>query len=98
MGVRAPATITASFMCCSFAWRGWSASCHQAAGAFADVNVIDLAGLRLLSPELVTDFPLGASRFTQRAEGYDYTLVNGTVLVDHGELTGERAGRLVTTA
>ena len=67
-------------------------------GAFADVNVIDLAGLRLLTPELVTDFPLGASRFTQRAEGYDYTLVNGTVLVDHGELTGERSGRLVTTA
>jgi len=65
-------------------------------GAFADVNVIDLAGLRLLTPELVTDFPLGASRFTQRAEGYDYTLVNGTVLVDHGELTGERPGRLVT--
>ena len=67
-----------------------------APGAFADVNVIDLAGLRLLTPELVTDFPLGASRFTQRAEGYDYTLVNGTVLVDHGELTGERPGRLVT--
>jgi len=67
-----------------------------APGAYADVNVIDLAALRLLTPELVTDFPLGASRFTQRAEGYDYTLVNGTVLVDHGELTGERPGRLVT--
>ena len=65
-------------------------------GAFADVNVIDLDRLRLLTPELVTDFPLGASRFVQRADGYDYTLVNGTVLVDHGELTDERPGRLVT--
>ncbi|HEY5396368.1 MAG TPA: amidohydrolase family protein [Trebonia sp.] len=67
-------------------------------GAFADVNVIDLDRLRLRTPELVNDFPLGASRFVQRADGYDYTLVNGTVLVDHGELTGNRAGRLVTAS
>jgi N-acyl-D-amino-acid deacylase len=67
-----------------------------APGAFADVNVIDLAGLRLWTPELVNDFPLGASRYVQRADGYDYTLVNGKVLVDHGELTDERPGRLVT--
>src|SRR5450756_694728 len=67
-----------------------------APGAFADVNVIDLEGLRLRTPELVNDFPLGASRYVQRGDGYDYTLVNGKVLVDHGELTGERPGRLVT--
>jgi hypothetical protein len=41
------------------------------------VNVIDLDGLHLRTPELLTDFPLGASRFVQRAHGYDYTLVNG---------------------
>jgi N-acyl-D-aspartate/D-glutamate deacylase len=68
-----------------------------APGAFADVNVIDLDGLRLDTPELVADFPLGASRYVQRARGYDYTLVNGTVLADHGELTGMRAGRVVTS-
>jgi N-acyl-D-amino-acid deacylase len=67
-----------------------------APGAFADVNVIDLAALRLRTPELVSDFPLGASRYVQRADGYDYTLVNGEVLVDHGELTDARPGRLVT--
>jgi N-acyl-D-amino-acid deacylase len=67
-----------------------------APGAFADVNVIDLDALRLWTPELVNDFPLGASRYVQRADGYDYTLVNGKVLVDHGELTAERPGRLVT--
>jgi len=66
-----------------------------APGAFADVNVIDLEGLRLQTPELAADFPLGARRFVQRADGYDYTLVNGKVLVDHGELSGEHAGRLV---
>jgi N-acyl-D-aspartate/D-glutamate deacylase len=64
-------------------------------GACADVNVIDLAGLRLLTPELVADFPLGASRYVQRAEGYDCTLVNGTVTAEAGELTGERPGQVI---
>jgi N-acyl-D-aspartate/D-glutamate deacylase len=67
-------------------------------GAFADVNVIDLESLHLRTPELVADFPLGASRFVQRAHGYDYTLVNGKVLVDHDELTAERSGQLVTAS
>jgi N-acyl-D-amino-acid deacylase len=66
-----------------------------APGAFADVNVIDLERLHLRTPELVADFPLGASRFVQRAKGYDYTLVNGSVVIDHDELTGERPGRVV---
>jgi N-acyl-D-amino-acid deacylase len=66
-----------------------------APGAFADVNVIDLEGLHLGTPELVTDLPLGAPRFVQRAHGYDYTLVNGTAVIDHDELTGERPGRVV---
>jgi N-acyl-D-amino-acid deacylase len=66
-----------------------------APGAYADVNVIDLENLQQLTPELVDDFPLGASRFTQRAKGYDYTLVNGAIVLDHDELTEERPGRLV---
>jgi len=67
-----------------------------APGAYADVNVIDLAGLRLLTPELVTDFPLGAPRYVQRAEGYAWTLVNGVVMAEDGELTGDRPGRVIT--
>ncbi|HET6948736.1 MAG TPA: amidohydrolase family protein [Acidimicrobiales bacterium] len=67
-----------------------------APGAFADVNVIDLETLHLETPHMVSDLPLGASRFVQRAHGYDYTLVNGAVLVDHDELTGERRGQVVT--
>ena len=59
------------------------------------MNVIDLDGLQLRTPELVADLPLGASRFVQRARGYDYTLVNGTVVIDHDELTGERPGRVM---
>ncbi|MFC5753911.1 N-acyl-D-amino-acid deacylase family protein [Actinomadura rugatobispora] len=69
-----------------------------APGAFADINVLDLEDLYLHTPEMVDDFPLGASRFVQRARGYDYTIVNGRVLVEHDELTGERPGRVVTPA
>jgi N-acyl-D-aspartate/D-glutamate deacylase len=65
-------------------------------GAYADVNVLCLDDLKLLTPELESDFPLGAPRYVQRAEGYDCTLVNGRVLLEGGELTGEHPGRLVT--
>jgi N-acyl-D-aspartate/D-glutamate deacylase len=65
-------------------------------GAYADVNVLSLDDLKLLTPELESDFPLGAPRYVQRAEGYDYTLVNGRVLLEGGELTGDHPGHLVT--
>ncbi|WP_018637251.1 N-acyl-D-amino-acid deacylase family protein [Parafrankia elaeagni] len=67
-----------------------------APGMFADVNIIDLERLDLDTPEMLSDFPLGANRYVQRARGYDYTLVNGAVLIDHDQLTDERAGCVVT--
>ncbi len=66
-----------------------------AVGAFADVNVIDFDGLRLPQPEYVNDLPNGAGRYVQRSSGYDYTLVNGYVFMDHGEHTGALAGRML---
>jgi N-acyl-D-aspartate/D-glutamate deacylase len=65
------------------------------AGAFADVNVIDLDALTLPQPEFVHDLPNGAGRYIQGASGYDYTIVNGSVFMDHGTHTGEFAGRVV---
>ncbi len=44
------------------------------------------------------DFPHGAGRYVQEATGYDYTLVNGQVFMDHGEHTGVFAGRLLKNA
>lgn len=66
-----------------------------AVGAFADVNVIDFDGLRLPQPEYVNDLPNGAGRYVQGSSGYDYTLVNGYVFMDHGEHTGALAGRML---
>ena len=64
-------------------------------GAYADVNVIDFESLFLPHPEYVHDFPNGAGRYVQGARGYDYTLVNGYVFMDHGEHTGALAGRML---
>ena len=64
-------------------------------GAYADLNVIDWDGLALPVPEYVHDFPHGAGRFLQRARGFDATIVNGEVFMEHGEHTGALAGRLV---
>ena len=64
-------------------------------GAFADVNVIDFDHLHLPPPTYEHDFPDGAGRFVQGATGYDYTLVNGEVFMDHGEHTGALAGAML---
>ncbi len=66
-----------------------------AAGSFADVNVIDFESLELPAPSYVYDFPHGAGRYVQGATGYDYTLVNGQVFMDHGEHTGAFAGSML---
>ncbi len=66
-----------------------------AVGAFADINVIDFDGLRLPQPQYVNDLPNGAGRYVQGSSGYDYTLVNGYVFMDHGEHTGALAGRML---
>jgi N-acyl-D-aspartate/D-glutamate deacylase len=66
-------------------------------GAFADLNVIDLDALSLSLPTAAYDFPLGAGRFIQHATGYDATIVNGTVFMDHGEHTGAFDGITLRT-
>ncbi len=64
-------------------------------GAYADVNVIDLDNLSLPQPQFVHDLPNGAGRYIQGSSGYDYTIVNGQVFMDHGVHTGTLAGRVV---
>ncbi len=69
-----------------------------AAGKFADVNVIDFDNLYLPQPTYVNDLPNGAGRYVQGSSGYDYTIVNGEVFMDHGTHTGTLAGSLVRSA
>jgi N-acyl-D-amino-acid deacylase len=67
-------------------------------GSFADVNVIDFDALHLPPPTYAYDFPHGAGRYVQGSTGYDYTLVNGQVFMDHGVHTGVFAGALLKNA
>jgi N-acyl-D-aspartate/D-glutamate deacylase len=69
-----------------------------APGMRADVNVIDFDALSMDVPEFVRDFPAGAGRWTQRARGYEYTIVNGRVAIEQGNHTGRLAGQLVRGA
>ena len=64
-------------------------------GAAADLNVIDWDGLELPVPEFAHDLPGGAGRWTQRAEGYRATVVNGAVTLQNGRHTGELAGQVL---
>jgi N-acyl-D-aspartate/D-glutamate deacylase len=66
-----------------------------APGKRADINIIDLDGLRLYEPEMVFDLPAGGRRLVQRVDGYTHTLVAGEVTFEHGLPTGNRPGRLV---
>ncbi len=64
-------------------------------GKKADLNVIDLDGLRLRAPRMIFDLPGGARRLVQSAEGYAATIVSGQVVVRDGAETGARPGQLV---
>lgn len=61
-------------------------------GAFADINVIDLERLGMEVPNYQYDFPGGAGRYVQRAEGFKHTIVNGKHFMTDGVHTGELAG------
>ena len=64
-------------------------------GKRADLNLIDLAGLRLHAPEMVFDLPAAGRRLVQHVDGYAATVVRGEVTFERGEPTGARPGRLV---
>ncbi len=67
-------------------------------GALADLNIIDLAGLRLHAPTMARDLPAGGKRLRQLADGYAATIKSGVVTYRDGVHTGELPGRLVRGA
>ena len=66
-----------------------------APGYRADLNVIDLDGLRIAPPEMVHDLPAGGRRLIQRASGYGATVVAGVPVRLDDETSGERPGGLI---
>ena len=66
-----------------------------AVGKRGDLNVIDLAAMRLHLPEVRHDLPTGAKRVVQRADGYDFTVCAGEVTFRSGVATAARPGALI---
>ena len=69
-----------------------------ASGKKADLNVIDIDRLEERQPYMVHDFPGGAARFQQRAQGYKATVCNGQVTLRDDEHTDVRAGQVLRGA
>ena len=67
-------------------------------GMKADINIIDFDALELLAPRVVYDLPAGGRRIFQEARGYRYTIVSGEVVMQDGEATEARPGRLIRGA
>ena len=77
-------------MCAGFRDRG-----TLVVGAPADIVVYDYDGLTITDTEVVHDLPGGDWRRVQRAIGYRYVLVNGTVTIENDTETGAPSGQLL---
>jgi N-acyl-D-amino-acid deacylase len=64
-------------------------------GLAGDIVVFDPDAVSPGELEQVTDYPADATRMRRMVDGVDYTIVNGEVLIDHGEHTGALPGRLL---
>ena len=64
-------------------------------GMVADIVIFDPDTVRPLPLEVVHDFPTGAKRIKEPAEGIVATVVNGEVLMEGGKHTGVLPGRVL---
>jgi N-acyl-D-aspartate/D-glutamate deacylase len=64
-------------------------------GMAADITIFDPDTVRPLPEDRVDDFPAGGWRFRELADGIHTTIVNGQVLIEHGQHTGALPGRIV---
>jgi N-acyl-D-amino-acid deacylase len=66
-----------------------------APGYLADLNIIDMATLKLGKPWLAFDLPAGGKRLLQKADGYACTIKRGEVTFRDGTMTGALPGVLI---
>ena len=64
-------------------------------GMAADVVIFDPATVKCGHEVVVRDFPKGAWRIKEPAEGIFATIVNGAVLLEEGRHTGALPGRVL---
>jgi N-acyl-D-aspartate/D-glutamate deacylase len=64
-------------------------------GLAADLMIFDLERIGVKEDEITRDGPGGTPRRVQGAEGVDWVVVNGQVVLDHGKPTGAFPGRVL---
>ena len=64
-------------------------------GMAADIVIFDPATVKPLPLEVLHDFPTGAKRIKEPAQGIYATFVNGQMLMKEGEHTGNLPGRVL---
>ncbi len=64
-------------------------------GWAADLMVFDLSRIGVRDDEISHDGPSGTPRRVQGADGVDYVIVGGQVVLDHGKPTGALPGRVL---
>ena len=64
-------------------------------GMVADIVIFDPDTVKPLPLEVVHDFPTGAKRIKEPAQGIMMTIVNGEVLMEDGKHTGALPGRVL---
>jgi N-acyl-D-aspartate/D-glutamate deacylase len=64
-------------------------------GMVADIVIFDPDTVKPLPLEVVHDFPTGAKRIKEPAQGIHMTIVNGEVLLEDGKHTGALPGRVL---
>ncbi len=64
-------------------------------GYAADFAIFDPATVNAEEPTWANDFPANTKRMVQQSVGMHYTIVNGTVINDHGRMTGDLPGQVM---
>ena len=64
-------------------------------GYLADLNIIDLAAVKLGEPWVASDLPAGGKRLLQKADGYVATVKSGMVTFKDGVMQGPTPGGLI---
>ena len=64
-------------------------------GMVADIVIFDPDTVKPLPLEVLHDFPTGAKRIKEPAQGIHMTIVNGQVLLEDGKHTGNLPGRVL---
>ena len=64
-------------------------------GRAADIVLFDINNVGISDESFVNDFPGEASRYMRHSKGYEYVIVNGSVVYNNNQYTNEKSGKVV---